>query len=903
MISTREIDRYALASDASHYLLIPQGVSKPTNTAEMVNLLESRFKSSQPITFRSGGTSLSGQSITDELLVDTRFGFRSVEVLDQGKRIRVEPGVSVREVNNRLRPLGFKFGPDPASEIACTIGGVIANNSSGMLCGTEANSYQTIEAMKLVFSDGSLLDTAAANANEVLRTTQPKIFETIVKIQTILTERTDLQADIKRQFSRKNTMGYGLNAFIDYASPVEILLHLMVGSEGTLAFIAEATFRTIPIKAFASSGLLIFESLRAANDALTAIISTGAAAIELLDETSLRVAQKDARSIAALTGLAVKKHASLLVEYQDFTDSGLSESESNALDVLARLPLVNSVELTQKLKTRNDLWHIRKNLYASVAANRPKGTIAILEDICVPVHLLSQTCEGLINLFEKYQYQDSVIFGHAKDGNIHFMLNEKFDQAQAATGYQGFTEDMVSLVLDNGGSLKAEHGTGRVMAPFVRRQYGDDLYALMVLIKQAFDPRNILNPNVIITDDLTIHLKNFKKVPEIEIEVDRCTECGFCEQVCPSKDLTLTPRQRIVARRAMASTDTRISRKIAKQFEYDGIQTCAADGMCQISCPVGINTGDLIKLLRSKKNSIWKEKLGSLMARNWSPILALLRTGLSLAIIFPRLTIAILQLARKLLGEERVPLLDARRFTVGEKRIPQPNKHPDVIYLPTCMGEVFGPSNQKTFLELCTKANLSVMAPDAISKLCCGTPWKSKGLSQGANAHEANLIAISQLSQELGIPVVSDNSSCTQGLLSSLKNCKVMDAADFALHYALPRLEISKLKSIVVHPTCSSTKLDENAALLSLAHELAAEVIVPPNWGCCGFAGDRGLLHPELTKSASAPETAYLENVSAERYVSSNRMCEIALSTATGKGYVHILAILNEQSHGALEIA
>jgi len=896
MISTREIDRYALANDASHYLMIPQGVSKPTNTVEIVNLLESRFKSSKPITFRSGGTSLSGQSITDELLVDTRFGFRSVEVLDQGKRIRVEPGVSVREVNNRLRPLGFKFGPDPASEIACTIGGVIANNSSGMLCGTEANSYQTVESMKLVFSDGSLLDTAADNADEVLRTIQPKIFETIVRIQALLKERTDLQEEIKRQFSRKNTMGYGLNSFIDYASPVEILLHLMVGSEGTLAFIAQATFRTIPIKPFASSGLLIFESLRAANDALTAIISTGAAAIELLDETSLRVAQKDARSIAALTGLAVSKHASLLVEYQDFTDTGLSQSESNALDVLARLPLVNSVELTQKLKTRNELWHIRKNLYASVAANRAKGTIAILEDICVPVHLLSQTCEGLINLFEKYQYQDSVIFGHAKDGNIHFMLNQKFDKAQATNGYRDFTEDMVSLVLDNGGSLKAEHGTGRVMAPFVRRQYGDDLYGLMVLIKQAFDPRNILNPNVIITDDLTIHLKNFKKVPEIEIEVDRCTECGFCEQACPSKNLTLTPRQRIVARRAMAITGIRISRKIEKQFEYDGIQTCAADGMCQVACPVGINTGDLVKRLRNEKKSALKENLGYLIARNWSPILSLLRSGLSLAIIFPKSTIAILQFTRKIAGEESVPLLDARRFTVGEKRIPQPNEHPDVIYLPTCMGEIFGPSNQETFLELCAKANLSVMIPEAISQICCGTPWKSKGLSKGENFHEENLKAISELSRELAIPIVSDNSSCTQGFLSSLKNCKVMDVADFALHYALPRLEISKLKSIVVHPTCSSTKLDENSALLSLTQAIAEEVITPPNWNCCGFAGDRGLLHPELTKSATAPQAAYLLNLSADRYVSSNRMCEIALSTATGKGYVHVLQILNEQS-------
>lgn len=896
MISTREIDRYALANDASHYLMIPQGVTRPTNMSEIVKLLQSRFASSQPVTFRSGGTSLSGQSITNELLVDTRSGFRKVKILDQGKRICVEPGVSVREINNRLKPFGFKFGPDPASEIASTIGGVIANNSSGMLCGTQANAYQTIEAMKLVFSDGSSFDTAARNANESLHELQPRIFEIIVQTHKIIKGRSDLHNEIKRQFTQKNTMGYGLNAFIDFDDPVDILLHLMVGSEGTLAFISEATFRTIPIKPFASSGLLIFESLRAANDVLPSLVGTGAAAIELLDETSLRVAQKDARSVGVLSNLEVNKHAALLVEYQEFTAEGLAQNESIALETLTKLKLINSVELTQKLGTRNDLWHIRKNLFASVAGNRPKGTVAILEDISVPVHLLSQSCEGLIELFVKYDYQESVIFGHAKDGNIHFMLNEKFGASDSLNGYRDFTEDLVSLVLGIGGSLKAEHGTGRVMAPFVRRQYGDELYAMMVSIKQAFDPRNILNPNVIITEDPTLHLKNFKQVAEVEIEVDRCVECGFCEQACPSKDLTLTPRQRIVARRAMATVDLRISRKIEKQFEYDGIQTCAADGICQVACPVGINTGDLIKVLRNKNKSRLKEAIGALIARNWSTVLKALRGGVFVATFFPRLTMSILQFGRKILGDELVPLLDAREFTVGKKRSPKMSMAPDFIYFPTCMGEIFGPSNQELFLELSKKANISVMIPNGISQMCCGTPWKSKGFKQGLKNQHNKLQDVVQLSRDLGIPIVMDNSSCSHGLLTSLSDCTVLDAAEFAVRYLVPKLDIEKLNTLVVHPTCSTTEIDNNSALFSLAQSVAKEVIVPPNWNCCGFAGDRGFFYPELTKSATTHEAQYLENVSADGYVSSNRMCEIAMSKATEKGYVHILQILNEQS-------
>ncbi|NBX24378.1 MAG: FAD-binding oxidoreductase, partial [Microbacteriaceae bacterium] len=355
-----------------------------------------------------------------------------------------------------------------------------------------------------------------------------------------------------RQFSIKNTMGYSLNALVDFDTPAQILTHLMVGSEGTLGFVAEATFNTVPVLPHAATALLVFESLSAATDALVRLVATEPATIELMDAASLRATLLDEESRATLPELEIVDHCALLVEYQAGDEKALAAQSRTAMKLFATLSLAVEPELTQDARVRASLWHIRKGLYATVAGARPSGTTALLEDIAVPVARLSETCAKLIRLFEIHGYDDAVIFGHAKDGNIHFLVNEDFESATNVTRYRAFTEDMVEMVLAAGGTLKAEHGTGRIMAPFVKRQYGAELYQVMLDIKRAVDPAGILNPDIILTNDADLHLKHLKSTPTIESEVDRCVECGYCEPVCPSKDLTITPRQRIVARRAIA---------------------------------------------------------------------------------------------------------------------------------------------------------------------------------------------------------------------------------------------------------------------------------------------------------------------------------------------------------------
>ena len=659
-VRTRAADRLRLAHDASHYLLHPRAVVTPGSAEQVAALLRHTRQSGTPLTFRSGGTSLSGQAVTDQVLVDTRRHFREVDVLDDGRRVRVQPGVVLRQVNNRLAPYGRKLGPDPASESACTIGGVVANNSSGMTCGTEFNTYRTLESLLLVLPSGTILDTGARDADERLRATEPELHAGLLRLRHRVRGNADSVRRIQAQYAMKNTMGYGVNAFLDHDAPSELLTRLVVGSEGTLAFVAAATFRTVPVHRHAATGLLIFDTLGQAMAAMPTLVAAGPAAIELLDAESLRVAQLDPQADAALRGLAVREHAALLIEWQETDPEVLADLVAAARPVLADLPLTSPARLSGEAAARAALWHIRKGLYAAVAGARPSGTTALLEDIAVPVATLADTCAELAELFGRHRYEQSVIFGHAKDGNLHFMLNERFTGGEAPERYTVFTEEMVDAVLAHGGTLKAEHGTGRVMAPYVRRQFGDELYDVMREVKRLCDPDGVLNPGVVLSDDPDIHLRHLKTVPTVEPEVDRCVECGYCEPVCPSRDLTTTPRQRIVLRREIAAAradgNAQLADELADDYDYDAVDTCAVDGMCATACPVLINTGDLVKRLRTERNGRLAQTGWRGAANKWDTTTHGMGRALDLAgSLPPALPEAATRAARVVLGAERVP--------------------------------------------------------------------------------------------------------------------------------------------------------------------------------------------------------------------------------------------------------
>ena len=903
-----ELTRLAAAHDASHFYIPPSDVVR-ADSIEHVAALMGRRGTGERFTFRGGGTSLSGQAQTADTLVDVRRHFRGVTVHDDGARITCEPGTTLRYVNAVLSPYRKKLGPDPASEGAATIGGIVANNSSGMTCGTDVNSYKTIDGLTVVLPSGSIIDTGAADADRELHRLEPEISAGLLALRQRILDRPDLVARIEKQFLMKNTMGYGLNSLLDYSTPAKILEHLMVGSEGTLGFIGSATFRTVEKKRHASTALLVFPSTFEAMSALEALKETGASSIEFMDAESLTVGNTIPGVPGLVRDLKVNRQSALLVEHEGSTEEELAELAALIRTAAADLPLESMIETTTDSATRSALWSFRKGLYTSVAGARPAGSTALLEDVAVPVASLAETCEELTSLFDAYVYRNSVIFGHAKDGNIHFMLTDSFSEKGALDRYERFTDDMVDLILSREGTLKAEHGTGRVMAPFVERQYGTELYGIMTDLKRLIDPDMILNPDAILTDNDTIYLESFKESPDVDPDFDRCTACGFCEPVCPSEDLTLTPRQRIAVMREVKAGALNPA-DVSAEYDYQVLHTCAADSMCAVACPLGIDTGELVKKQRADTISPIADRAWNVAAKNWGAA----TKGASLALTVADTAPGPLQkaakkanaAARRVISPEILPQWEPGLPAGGSARSrPGRDKPSRFLYIPACVNTMFGADEgggvQDALLELADAAGVSLTIPAGVDSLCCGTVWSSKGAERGLETMRDKVEAEIRRHGD-GVTIVSDASACTQGfskLVGEMEGMavEVIDAVSFVRDEILPHITITdQLDSITLHPTCSSTQIGMNDDLESVAQTVARTVSVPAAWKCCGFAGDRGMLHPELTEAATKHESRDAAVLDSQEHASCNRTCEIGMTRSTGVSYRHILEVLHDRA-------
>lgn len=969
-LRTDLLARVAHAHDASHYLLRPEVVVRADDRDGVVAALREAHRRGLPVTFRSGGTSLSGQASGGGMLVDTRTRFTRVEVLDGGERVRCEPGATLRLVNAHLVRHGRRLGPDPASEIACTIGGVVANNSSGMSSGTARTAYRTVEAMTVVLADGTVLDTGAPDADARLRAVRPDLHAGLSALRDRVRSSASARAEIERQFAMKNTMGYGVNALLDHDEPVTILEHLMVGSEGTLGWVADVTFRTVPLLAHAATTLLVLDSIERATDALVPLAASGAEAVELLDAASLRVAAADPAADPSMRALAgrLAGQTALLVEYRAATPDALAPLQEAARDVVGGLRLEVPADLTTDPATRERLWRVRKGLYTAVAGARPAGSTALLEDVAVPVADLTAAVRDLGGVFARHGYDDAVTFGHAKDGNLHFMITPRLGDRAELDRYAAFTEDLVDLVLGHGGTLKAEHGTGRIMAPFVRRQYGDELYDVMREVKRLLDPQGLLNPGVVLSDDPEEHLRHLKVESSAGGEdaplVDRCVECGYCEPGCPSRTVTTTPRQRIALLKEIAAAPPAERAELERAFDHAGVQTCAVDSLCVEACPVGIDTGAVMKGRRARAHGPVVRRAGTVLAEHWGGVLTGVRGALAVADVLPTpLVRGASQVGRAVLGADVVPLAGDDLPGPGPRRDPRdvpagpvggPGA-PRAVLFASCTGEMFAPAGDgvgaaAALRALCERAGIGLAVPDGVGGLCCGTPWSSKGLPDGAAAMARRVAdALWVATREGELPVVCDASSCTHGLVETvqrlgagdpdgtadgagpdagpdarsdrdrvarerLARLRFVDAVTFVRTDVLPALAergvgIETVRDVVVHPTCADVHLGAVDDLRAVAEAVAEHVEVPAAWGCCGFAGDRGMLHPELTAAATRAESAEVarreQALPAGRYdayVSNNRTCETGMSRATGQEYVHVLEVLEAATRPSVPV-
>ena len=643
--------------------------------------------------------------------------------------------------------------------------------------------------------------------------------------------------------------------------------------------------------------MLYFNDMKEACHAVVAMKQGPVFSAEMLDKKSLA-------SVGDTTGEGL---TAVLTETKADTPEELQAHIEAIKKILAPFQTATPIHFTDKPEEYSRYWAIRSGIFPSVGGTRQLGTTVLIEDVAFPINDLPEATSDLQALLERNGYSDACIYGHALEGNYHFIISQSFDSPEQVARYEKLMDEVKTLVVDKyDGSLKAEHGTGRNMAPFVRYEWGDKAFAFMKAVKELFDPKGLLNPGVIFNDDPRCHLKHFKPMPLTNPHVDRCIECGFCEVNCLTCGFSLSSRQRIVIRREIS----RLSRLATPEslYKYLGNATCAGDGLCSMSCPMGISVGDLTHDLRQENLPAGSlgYKTGDWVARHFAGTKSSIRPVLYLAYT-----------AHTLLGDKAMSAVGRSLHRLGfplwtpampkpyyPHAIPQHEEALKVVYFPSCINQTMGPAKNspdptplidKT-VALLQKAGYEVIFPKNMKNLCCGTIWESKGMMDIADRKSAELEdALYEASQQGRYPVLCDQSPCLHRMREVMTQVKLYEPVEFIYTFLRDKLQFHPIDDpVAVHITCSMRKMNLGQMLVDLASLCSRHVVVPEEVGCCGFAGDRGFTHPEVNAYALRKLRPQLEKAGVKTGYSNSRTCEIGLATNSGVPYLSIVYLVDQ---------
>lgn len=892
-VYTDELMRLAWGTDASFYHMVPQEVVRSESEEEVAEVLRRCFAEGRAVTFRAAGTSLSGQALSDSVLLVAGKNWEKWTFHPEDESITLQPGLVGARVNRILARYERRFGPDPASIGSCMVGGIVANNASGMSCGTRFNSDRLLLSARMVLSDGTVLDTGSEESRAAFRASHPDFLRAIETLRDEVLADAALRERIAYKYSIKNVTGLNLLPLITYTDPFDIIAHLLVGSEGTLAFLSEVTMKTLPIAPYKATAMIYFPDLPTAARAVVAMPRDLVSAAEMLDIRSLTAVDDPHLSpdLPQLTAVLTETQARTRAQLEDQI-----AAISQAME-----PFGAEVRFTEDKAECAAYWALRAGIFPKVGGLRQKGTTCLIEDVAFHLEDLPEAVADLSALLDRHGYKDSCIYGHALAGNFHFIINQGFTSDDDVRRYDAVLHDVADLVVGKyDGSLKAEHGTGRNMAPFVEREWGSAAYAVMRRIKDLFDPKGILNPGVIFNEDPQCHLRGIKVLPSLASvagradceTLDKCIECGFCEVNCVSCGYALSSRTRIAVQREIARRMAAGEpwEALERAYHKPGSVLCAGDGLCSTSCPMGINVADLTHELRREGLSAGGAWLGAWVAEHFRGTKNVLRGGLALA-----------QAGLAVPGVKTlIPPVPAphRAKPIGH----QPESPRKVVYFPSCINQTFGPGRGESIRPLTDemaallhKAGYEILYPAGMDGLCCGTIWESKGMPEVADRKLKELEKALWTASEQGkYPVLCDQSPCLHRMRKEIRSMHLYEPAEFILTFLADHLEFHPTDTpIAVHVTCSMRLMGLQDKILSLARRCSTQVFVPDEVGCCAFAGDKGFLQPQLNAYALRKLKPFLQDHLVREGYSNSRTCEIGLTENGGIPYRSIVYLVN----------
>ncbi len=972
-IYTDELRTLGWGTDASFYREIPKVVIRSDSEQQVAQIIGACKQFKLPFTFRAAGTSLSGQSISDSVLIVAGKHWEKYEIGPGQETIRLQPGIVGSRVNEILKPYGRVFPPDPASIGSAMVGGIVCNNASGMNCGVHANSDRMMVSARLVLTDGTIVDTGDEKSREEFRKTHADFLHKIEALRDRVRADKELAERIRTKYSIKNVTGLNLRPLIAYDDPFDIMAHSMVGSEGTLAFLSEVTMRTLRDYKYKASAMVYFLTMKESCEAVVAMKKLKAGeedlkmsaenlvvkSAEMLDYMSLNSVDDpvflkykedvDAGRIEGVEPGDYHNLTAILTETKGITHEQLLEKIKRIQECLSSFKLYIPAEFTEDPAVYGKYWAIRSGIFPSVGGTRPIGTSCLIEDVAFHIDDLPEATVKLQKLIADHGYSDACIYGHAFEGNYHFILNQSFKSKEEVKRYEEMMRDVARLVVEEyDGSLKAEHGTGRNMAPFVKYEWRDKAYEVMKELKAIFDPDGLLNQGVIFNDDPECFIKCLKPLPVLDYDFDKvpdgghylklgegkvstaretieavkrankCIECGFCEVNCMSCGLTLSSRMRIAVQREIRELENtganpqRVA-TLKKQYKYYGDQTCATDGLCSTSCPMKINTGELTHFIRQMNmlDSKMGYRVGEFAANHMGGIKKSLRVVLDVAHL-GHVTLGSKMMSSICRGMNKMGLPLWTTAMPKKKKQPKPGSHVGkaetedlkVVYFPSCINQTMGlskeaPVEHPLVDEVChllNKAGYEVIFPENMHKMCCGQIWESKGMLDIADRKSGELEeALWKASEHGRYPVLCAQSPCLHRMRKTISKMKLYEPAEFIMTYLKDRLDFHPIdRHIALHLTCSTREMGVANDLIALARLCSNNVYLPEGVGCCGFAGDRGFTYPEMNKYALRKLKPQIEEHHIEVGYSNSRTCEIGLQTNTGIPYMSIVYLVNE---------
>ena len=914
-VYTDHLRRYAYGVDASCYSYLPKVVVKAEDEREVRRLIRLCQQCGTPFTFRAAGSSLSGQCSSEDVLIVCNDGFKKMEVIDDGKALKCECGVIGSDANDLLKPYNRKIGPDPATLATALVGGILNKNASGMCCGTAQNSYKTIRSIRVVLLDGTVLDTSDKKSIEQFLREKPQMVEDILQLRKEILADEELTHLIHHKYKIKNTTGYGLNSLVDFEDIIDIINHLFIGSEGTLGFVSEIVYNTVEDVPHKGCGLMFFSTLNDASLAVVALANMGrekVVAAEMMDYQSLRAVQS-LENVPEFVREVPEGTSAILFQTESYSKETVDKNLAFIKEQLKDIPTAIPSLYSQDPKEYDSWWAIRKGILPIVGGQRRKGTTVITEDVCFQIEDFTKGIEMLTELFHKYDFVDGgVIFGHALSGNVHFNITPDFSDPKDTKNFGDLVKEMSERVSGFGGSLKAEHGTGRMVAPFVEMEWGKKAYEINRRIKAIFDPERILNPDVMITDDPDVYKKNLKAQCVIDDAFTICMECGFCEKHCPSRNLTLTPRQRIALLRETKRLENEgnftLASELRKGYEYFGVDTCAACSMCKGLCPLSIDTAQIA--LSMRRIDPPAPELAKKIYDNFSTTLQMCRAGVSLEGIAGSIITqkAISKITEGLHGvtgvTPYVPKTTPKANHYKLKNRIKPTNFEKVVYFSTCANRAFKPNQgydddrslQQVVESLCNKAHIDIIYPKHIENLCCGLSFENYD-----DVHERAVKdlhdALMKASENGKYPIVIDHSACFNHAFKHMPDLEINDISEFLCKYVVPHLDIEKCdERVIVHKQCKIKSLNKSQYIEDLARLCTDHVFNIKSFACDGFAGQKGFFTPELNKSATKDLAGEIAEYGATLGVSSSSTCEIGLGESGGIPFVGVAFLLDRCS-------